>query len=67
MDPLSQQAARGGALLMLSALAAYLVSGHPVALLTPVMLVAVVELLCLTEGPWTQPLLRRLSVRSRRR
>lgn len=61
---LSQIAAKGGALAMLVAAAAYLVSGSPLALLLFPMLVSVVQLLCLVEGPWTAPLLQRIAIRA---
>lgn len=69
MDPtisrLGQLAAKGGALVMLAAMTAYLVSRDPLALLAVPILVSIVQLLCLIEGPWTQPLLQRLPVRAR--
>jgi hypothetical protein len=69
MDPkisrLGQFAAKGGALVMLAAMTAYLVWRDPLALLAVPILVSIVQLLCLIEGPWTQPLLQRLPVRIR--
>ena len=69
MDPvisrLSQIGAKGGALAMLAAVAAYAVSGDPLALLVFPILISVVQLLCLIEGPWTQPMMQRLPVRAR--
>lgn len=72
MDPvtsrLSQVGAKGGALALVAAVAAYLVSFNPLALLIFPVLISVVELLCLIEGPWTAPLLQRLpAVRGGRR
>ena len=68
MDPmisrLSQVAAKGGALAMLAALAAYAVSSDPLALLAFPILISIVQLLCLVEGPWTQPMLQHLPVRA---
>ena len=61
---LSQIGAKGGALAMLSALAAYAVSDDPIALLVFPVLISIGELLCLIEGPWTQPLMQRLAVRA---
>ena len=61
---LSQIGAKGGALAMLSALSAYAVSGDPIALLVFPMLISIGQLLCLIEGPWTQPLTQRLTVRA---
>ena len=67
MDPkisrLGQFAAKGGALVMLAAMTAYLISRDPLALLAVPILVSIVQLLCLIEGPWTRPLLQRLPVR----
>jgi hypothetical protein len=67
MDPvisrLSQIGAKGGALAMLAAFAAYAVSRDPLALLVFPILVSIVQLLCLIEGPWTAPMLRGLPVR----
>jgi hypothetical protein len=69
MDPkisrLGQVAAKGGALVMLAAMTAYLVSRDPLVLLAFPILVSIGQLLCLVEGPWTQPLLQRLPVRAR--
>ncbi len=68
MDPvtsrLSQIGAKGGALAMLAAVAACLVSRDPIALLIFPILVSIVQLLCLVEGPWTAPMLQRLAVRT---
>jgi hypothetical protein len=61
---LSQIGAKGGALAMLSALAAYAVSGDPIALLVFPILISIAQLLCLIEGPWTEPLTQRLAVRA---
>jgi hypothetical protein len=61
---LSQVGAKGGALAMLSALSAYAVSGDPIALLICPILISVAQLLCLVEGPWTEPLMQRLVVRA---
>ena len=66
-SPLSQVGAEGGALSMLVALAAYAVSGDPITLVVFAILISVVQLLCLIEGPWTAPLAQRLPVRSPRR
>jgi hypothetical protein len=69
MDPmisrLSQIAAKGGAFAMLAALVAYAVSSNPIALLAFPILISIVQLLCLVEGPWTQPMLQRLPVLAR--
>ena len=69
MDPmisrLSQIGAKGGALAMLAALAAYAVSSDPIALLAFATLISIVQLLCLVEGPWTQPMLQRLPALAR--
>jgi len=69
MDPviskLSQTGAKGGALAMLAALAAYAVSGDPLALLVFPILISIVQLLCLVEGPWTAPMLQRLPASAR--
>lgn len=69
MDPmisrLGQIGAKGGAFAMLTALAAYAVSSSPIALLAFPILVSVVQLLCLVEGPWTQPMLQCLPVLAR--
>ncbi|HEV8389227.1 MAG TPA: hypothetical protein VGQ35_05260 [Dongiaceae bacterium] len=68
MDPvtsrLSQLGAKGGALAMLAAFAAYAVSRDPIALLVFPMLISIVQLLCLVEGPWTAPMMQRLPVRT---
>ena len=68
MDPmisrLSQIGAKGGALAMLAALSAYAVSRDPIALLIFPILVSIAQLLCLVEGPWTEPLMQRLVVRA---
>ena len=61
---LSQIGANSGALAMLSALCAYAVSGDPIALLVFPMLISIGQLLCLIEGPWTQPLTQPLTVRA---
>ena len=66
-SPLSQVGAKGGALAMLVALAAYAVSGDPITLVVFAILISVVQLLCLIEGPWTAPLAQRLPVRATRR
>ena len=60
---LSQIGAKGGALALLAALAAFAVSGNSIALLIFPVLISFVQLLCLIEGPWTTPMLRRLPVR----
>jgi hypothetical protein len=69
MDPmisrLGQIGAKGGALAMLAALAAYAVSSNPIALLAFPILISIVQLLCLVEGPWTQPMLQYLPVLAR--
>jgi hypothetical protein len=65
LSRLGQIAARGGALAMLSALAAYTVSRDPIALLAFAAAVSAMQLLCLVEGPWTAPLLQRLAVGAR--
>ena len=73
MDPmtsrLSQIGAKGGALAMLAAFAAYAVSRDPLALLAFPILISVVQLLCLIEGPWTAPMLHHFPacVRANRR
>jgi hypothetical protein len=71
MDPmlsrLSQAGAKGGALAMMAAFAAYGVSGDPLALLIFPVLISIVQLLCLVEGPWTRPLLQRLTVKAQYR
>ena len=70
MDPvmsrLGQIGAKIGALALLTAVAAYVLSRDPIALLVLPMLIGIVELLCLVEGPWTAPLLRRLRADPRR-
>jgi hypothetical protein len=67
MDPvisrLGHAGARVGALAMLAALAAFVVSRDPVALLVFPILISIVQLLCLIEGPWTMPILQRLPAR----
>ncbi len=71
MDPvisrLSQFGAKGGALAMLAAFAAYAVSRDPIALLVFPVLISIVQLLCLIEGPWTAPMLQRLPARAPRK
>jgi hypothetical protein len=71
MDPvfsrLGQVGAKGGALAMLAAFAAYAVWRDPIALLVFPALISVVQLLCLIEGPWTAPMLQRLPARGRAR
>ena len=62
---LSQIGAKGGALAMVAAMAAYLVSGDPITLLVGPVAISIVQLLCLIEGPWTAPMLQRLPVRAR--
>lgn len=68
MDPvisrLSQFGAKGGALALLAAFAAYAVSRDPIALLVFPALISIVQLLCLIEGPWTAPMLQRLPARA---
>jgi hypothetical protein len=59
---LSQMGAKGGALALLAALAAFAVSGNSIALLIFPILISVVQLLCLIEGPWTALMLQRLPV-----
>jgi hypothetical protein len=61
---LSQIGAKGGALAMLAAVSAYAVSRDPIALLIFPILISVAQLLCLVEGPWTEPLMQRLVVRA---
>jgi hypothetical protein len=67
MDPvisrLSQTGAKGGALAMLAAVAAYALSRDPIALLVFPMLISIVQLLCLVEGPWTAAIMQRLPAR----
>ena len=65
LSRLGQIAAKGGALAMLSALAAYAVSREAIALLAFPAAVSVMQLLCLIEGPWTRPLMQRLAVPDR--
>lgn len=69
MDPvisrLSEVGAKGGALAMLSACAAFVVSRDPTALLVFPILISIVQLLCLIKGPWTAPMMQRLAVRIR--
>jgi hypothetical protein len=64
MDPvisrLSNLGAKGGALAMLAAFAAFAVSRDPIALLVFPILISAVQLLCLIEGPWTGMLMQRL-------
>ena len=69
MDPvisrLSNIGAKGGALAMLAAFAAFAVSRDPIALLVFPILISAVQLLCLIEGPWTNAMMQRLPVRVR--
>jgi hypothetical protein len=71
MDPaisrLSHIAAKGGALAMLAAVAAFAVSRDPITLLVFPILISAVQLLCLVEGPWTSAMMQRLPVRVSRR
>ena len=71
MDPeisrLSHIGAKGGALAMLAAFVAYVVSREPIALLVFPILISAVQLLCLIEGPWTNAMMQRLRVRVARR
>ncbi|WP_162916560.1 hypothetical protein [Dongia deserti] len=73
MDPvisrLSELGAKGGALAMLAAFAAFVVSHDPIALLVFPILISIVQLLCLIEGPWTAPMMQRLpvAIRAQRR
>jgi hypothetical protein len=60
---LSQTAAKCGVLALLAALTAFAVSGNSVALLIFPILISIVQLFCLIEGPWTAPMLQRLPVR----
>ena len=60
---LSHVGAKGGAVAMLAAYAAFIVSLDPLALLVFPMLISVVQLLCLVEGPWTAALMQRLPLR----
>jgi hypothetical protein len=64
LSRLGQIAAKGGALAMLSGLAAYAISRDPSALLAFPAAVSIIQLLCLVEGPWTGPLMQRLAVRA---
>ena len=70
MDPtisrLSQVGAKGGALAMLVAFAAFAVSRDPIALLVFPVLISGVQLLCLIEGPWTTAMMQRLPARVQR-
>ena len=67
MDPvisrLSHIGAKGGALAMLAAFAAFALSRDPIALLVFPILISGVQLLCLIEGPWTGAMMQRLPVR----
>lgn len=69
MDPvisrLSEIGAKGGALAMLSAFAAFVVSRDPIALLVFPVLISIVQLLRLINGPWTAPMMQRLPARVR--
>lgn len=64
MDPvisrLSNLGAKGGALTMLAAFAAFAISRDPIALLVFPILISAVQLLCLIEGPWTGVMMQRL-------
>lgn len=68
MDPmisrLSNLGAKGGALAMLAAFAAFAVSRDPIALLVFPILISAVQLLCLIEGPWTGLMTQRLPRRA---
>ena len=64
---LSRIGAKGGAFTMLAAAAAYAVSRDPIALLAFAVLVSIVQLLCLVEGPWTAPMAQHLPRRVQRR
>ena len=70
MDPmisrLSHIGAKGGALAMLAAYAAFAVSQDPIALLVFPILISGVQLLCLIEVPWTSAMMQRLPVRVQR-
>ena len=70
MDPmisrLSHIGAKGGALAMLAAFAAYAVSRDPIALLVLPIVISAVQLLCLIEGPWTNAMMQRLLARVQR-
>lgn len=71
MDPvisrLSNLGAKGGALAMLAAFAAFAISRDPIALLVFPILISAVQLLCLIEGPWTGMLMQRLPMHPRGR
>lgn len=71
MDPvisrLSNIGAKGGALAMLAAFATYAVSRDPIALLVFPILISIVQLLCLIEGPWTSAMLQRLPIQAKAR
>jgi hypothetical protein len=60
ISQLSQFGAKGGALAMLAAFAAFAVTRDPIALLVFPALISIVQLLSLSEGPWTAPTLQRL-------
>lgn len=68
MDPvisrLSNLGAKGGALAMLAAFAAFVISRDPIALLVFPILISAVQLLCLIEGPWTGMMMQRLPRRA---
>lgn len=64
---LSQTGAKVGALAMLTAFAAFAVSHDPLTLLIFPILISIVQLMCLVEGPWTAPMLQRLPVVAARR
>lgn len=61
---LSRTGAKGGAFTMLAAVAAYAVSRDPIALLAFAVVVSIMQLLCLVEGPWTAPMAQRLPRRA---
>ncbi|HEX6120007.1 MAG TPA: hypothetical protein VFZ03_11220 [Dongiaceae bacterium] len=61
---LSRIGAEVGAFIMLAATAAYAVSRDPIALLAVPVLVSIMQLLCLVEGPWTAPIAQRLPRRA---
>jgi hypothetical protein len=61
---LSRIGAKGGAVAMLAAFAAYAVSRDPIALLVFPILISIVQLICLIEGPWTLPIMQRLPIRT---
>ena len=67
MDPvisrLSHVGAKGGALALLAAVAAFVVSRDPITLLLFPIAISAVQLLCLIEGPWTAAMMQRLPVR----